>query len=167
MESQQQQMENQSANDFNDAMGTQPTIVSANACITPPVFEIHGREVVKLLVEKTLLPVHLLKCKWISLKDKDRARAVKEFLNLTVLEQSQLLIAVEKEISMANSVIDCTGTQSARPAPSHPILNPNTTKHDKARFIEMFADPALVALWTEAFSPFEDRATLDDRFSLN
>ncbi len=80
-----------------------------------------------------------------------------------------MISAVEKKMFLADLLaveVDGEETKSARPTSSstHPILNPNTTKHDKARFIEMFANPNLVALWTEAFSPFEDRATLDDRF---
>ena len=135
------------------------------ACTTPLFFETIGREITRKLHDVfQKVPKHYSNYK-ITLPEKDSQRVVKEFLALSEVQQHEIVqsIAEDKKTAPAKA-IDITSGDDSRAAAFHPILNPNTTKHDKARYIEMFADQSLVALWTEAYSPFDDRATLDDKY---
>ncbi len=101
-----------------------------------------------------------------SLKECERERVVKSFLDLHPNDQMEMIESLKKEksnvVANAIEVVD-GGTLDGASGPRHPITNVNTNKHEKARYIEMLADPSLVALWTDAYSPFEGRVTLDEK----
>jgi hypothetical protein len=150
---------------FNDAVQAQTTDSTTAAMITPPIFESLGREIAIRLgqEENANLPSYLGRYRWKKLKDSDKARVINVFNGMTQDKQEAMIKSIkEANRNMTANVVDVTD-DIATAAKQHPILNPNTNKHDKARYIEMMADPALVALWTEAYSPYENRATLDDK----
>ena len=127
----------------------------------PAIFLEQPRDIIIAFTEfkkdgdsKGLLPAYYQRYKWDTLPPFQKDNAVKK----------NNLLSKEIQQKVIDSLPAVTTKEGAEVvvAPK-PIQNENTNKHDEARIIELFCDPNYISTWTDAMSPHEDRAKLDDK----
>jgi hypothetical protein len=138
--------------------------------ITPEIFQIHGRKIIKKLLllphptssVKKLIPESYKRFEWPVLSSQQRKKVVDVWNNALNEVQRTAIIAsinsdLEKEARQrATQVNNHNGAEvdpGARAA--------NTNIHDRARVLHLFFDPLLIENWSNALRVME-RSELDD-----